>query len=260
MLSRIPTKSVVFGVIALLFVGCGTREYTYTSSYSPSSAPVSTQINNSANMHRATMRPYSVMGKTYYPTKVSIGDSFSGVASWYGDDFHGKKTSNGEYYNMYDMSAAHKTLPMNTMVKVTNLRNDRSAIVRINDRGPFVKSRIIDLSYTAAKRLDVVQHGTAPVRLEVVGFNGVIGEFSKEKSVVMDGYFVQIGAFRNKEGALNYVKTHSNVNGRYKAILKEHELDGKPLYRVWLSGFDSEEEARDFKDSGVFSGSFITRE
>ncbi len=105
-------------------------------------------------MHRATMRPYTVGGKRYYPTMVSVGDTFSGIASWYGRDFHGKKTSNGEYYNMYDFTAAHKTLPMNTMLKVTNLRNNRSVIVRVNDRGPFVNNRIIDLSYAAAKRLD----------------------------------------------------------------------------------------------------------
>lgn len=240
-----------------LLVGCGVKEYNYNRSYS---APKQTQINNSANMHRATMRPYSVMGKTYYPTRVSVGDSFSGIASWYGDDFHGKQTSNGEYYNMYDMTAAHKTLPMNTMLKVTNLRNNRSAIVRVNDRGPFVKTRIIDLSYAAANRLGVVAKGTAPVRLEVVGFEGVIGKGLKEKTVVMDNYFVQIGAFRNKAGAQRFSKLHQNVQGRYSAIVKEHDLGGFPLYRVWLSGFKSEAEAKDFKQNGAFQGAFIVRE
>lgn len=252
--------SIVFIGIAF-FVGCGGKSYQYNPSYTPSyKSSQTSQINNSDNMHRATMRPYTVMGKTYYPTKVSVGDSFSGVASWYGDDFHGKQTSNGEYYNMYDMTAAHKTLPMNTMLKVTNLRNNQAAIVRVNDRGPFVKTRIIDLSYAAAQRLGVVAKGTAPVRLEVVGFGGVIGKGSKERTVVMDNYFVQIGAFRNKAGAQRFSATHSNVNGRYKAIIKEQEFDGLPLYRVWLSGFGSEDEARDFKDNGVFKGAFIVRE
>ncbi|MBE0491898.1 MAG: septal ring lytic transglycosylase RlpA family protein [Sulfurospirillum sp.] len=211
-------------------------------------------------MHRATMKPYSVLGKTYYPTQVSMGDSFSGVASWYGKDFHAKKTSNGEVYNMYDMTAAHKTLPMNTMLKVTNLSNERSAIVRVNDRGPFVKSRIIDLSYAAASRLDMQTKGTAPIRIEVIGFNGVIGDMQHKQSVMMDNYFVQIGAFRNKNGAQRYTSDNASVQGRYKATLRESMLDNTPIYRVWLSGFGSESEARDFIDQGQFGGSFITRE
>jgi rare lipoprotein A len=253
------TKFFTLVFFIFLISGCSTKEYVYKSVGSSYETPTS-EIKNSANMHRATMRPYTVLGKTYYPTTVSMGDYFSGVASWYGKDFHSKKTSNGEYYNMYDMTAAHKTLPMNTMLRVTNLRNDKSEIVRINDRGPFVKSRIIDLSYAVANKLDVVAKGTAPVRLEVIGFNGKIGDMNHKESVVMGDYLVQIGAFRNKSGAQNYTNRNSNVDGRYRAILKEHEKDGLPLYRVWLSGFDSEVEARDFIESGRFGGAFIVRE
>ena len=99
---------------------------------------IAMKINNSPEMHRATMKPYSVFGVKYYPEIAKIGDKFDGIASWYGPDFHSKKTSNGEIYNMYDMTAAHKTLPMNTVVRVDNLENGKSTIVRINDRGPFV--------------------------------------------------------------------------------------------------------------------------
>ena len=84
-------------------------------------------------MHKATMRPYNVGGRVYYPTVVRVGSSYRGIAGWYGNNFHGNSTSNGEYYNMYSYTAAHKTLPMNTMVKVTNLKNNRSVIVRINE-------------------------------------------------------------------------------------------------------------------------------
>ncbi len=204
------------------------------------------------------MRPYRVGGKTYYPTTVSIGDTFSGIASWYGRDFHGKRTSNGEYYNMYDMTAANKTLPMNTMVKVTNLNNSRSAVVRINDRGPFVRTRIIDLSYAAASRLGVVAHGTAPVRLEVIGFNGVVNRNkNKIQSVSVSDYMVQIGAFRNKSGAYRYANRYSNVLSRYKSIVKKYMLDNYPIYRVYLKGFKSENEARDFISKGMFDGAFI---
>ena len=260
---QLHIKSLFLFFIAVLLVGCGTKEYSYNSVYAPreyKTPSSNTQINNSANMHRATMRPYTVLGKTYYPTKVSIGDSFSGIASWYGPNFHNKKTSNGEYYNMYDMTAAHKTLPMNTMLKVSNLSNGKEIVVRVNDRGPFVKSRIIDLSNEAAHRIDMVKKGTAPVRIEVIGFNGVIGVIDNQNSVVMGDYLVQIGAFRNRAGAQRFTNANANVNGRYKAILKEHEFGGLPLYRVWLSGFQSENEARDFKDSGAFPGSFLVRE
>jgi rare lipoprotein A len=206
------------------------------------------------------MRPYTVLGKTYYPTKVSIGDSFSGIASWYGPNFHNKLTSNGEYYNMYAMTAAHKTLPMNTMLKVTNLENGKVAIVRINDRGPFVKNRIIDLSNEAAHKIDMVKKGTAPVRIEVIGFDGVIGQYSKTKSIVMDNYFVQIGAFRNKDGARRYASKYKLVDDRYTSGIKEGVKDGVTLYRVYLKGFKSENEARDFIALGKFAGAYILRE
>ncbi len=204
------------------------------------------------------MKPYRVSGKTYYPTTVSIGDTFSGVASWYGRDFHGKKTSNGEFYNMYGMTAANKILPMNTMVKVTNLQNSRSAIVRVNDRGPFVKTRIIDLSYAAASRLGVVSKGTAPVRLEIIGFGGVVSTSkTRVKSVSMTNFLVQIGAFRKKSGAQRFAAQNTNILSRYKSLIKEYSYEGYPIYRVYLSGFESENEARDFISKGLFDGSFI---
>jgi len=209
-------------------------------------------------MQKATMRPYQVGGKTYYPTKVSVGDTYSGIGSWYGKDFHGRNTSNGEYYNMYAMTAAHKTLPMNTMVKVTNLSNNKSVVVRINDRGPFVKTRIIDLSYEAALRLGYATRGTAPVRLQVVGFSGVINTSKTQvHSVNLNSFYVQIGAFRNQSGAQRYAKEYSHILGAYRAIIRTYSYLGLPLYRVYLSGFKSEKEARDFIAKGMFAGSFI---
>jgi rare lipoprotein A len=111
----------------------------------------------------------------------------SGIASWYGQEFHGRPTSNGEIYNMHDLTAAHRTLPFGTVVEITNLQNGRSVMVRINDRGPFVGNRIIDLSYAAARMLDMVGPGTIPVRLEVV----------KEVSPAPAGqrFALQVGAF-----------------------------------------------------------------
>lgn len=248
-------------IVLFLFFGCSSRQYVNSSrNYTSNSTKSTNEIKNSANMHRATMRPYTVLGKTYYPTKVSVGDSFSGIASWYGPNFHNKKTSNGEYYNMYDMTAAHKTLPMNTMLRVTNLENNKKIIVRINDRGPFVKSRIIDLSNEAAHRIDMVKKGTAPVRIEVIGFNGVIGAQSKTQSVVLGNYRVQIGAFQKSDGAYRYAKKYSLVDGRYSSIVIKGEKNGLELNRVYLKGFKSESEARDFIAKGIFSGSFIVSE
>ncbi|MEJ2499513.1 MAG: septal ring lytic transglycosylase RlpA family protein [Sulfurovaceae bacterium] len=169
---------------------------------------------------KATMRTYKVLGKRYYPTYVSVGEKMKGVASWYGPNFHGKKTSNGEQYDMHANTAAHKTWPMDTMVKVKNLQNGASTIVRINDRGPFVSGRIIRL-----------------------------GNFG-----------VQVGAFKRKAGAYIFQEKYSKLSSRYQVIVKAFDdYDGKPIYRVWVMGFGSENEARDFIDDYDINGAFLVR-
>ncbi|RDV26128.1 septal ring lytic transglycosylase RlpA family protein [Alteromonas aestuariivivens] len=116
-------------------------------------------------------RPYEVLGKRYEPMQSGKGFEQTGFASWYGQKFHGHLTSNGETYNMFAMTAAHKTLPLPSYVRVTNLENGTQAIVRVNDRGPFHSDRIIDLSYAAAKKLGYQAKGTAKVKLEVIYFD-----------------------------------------------------------------------------------------
>jgi rare lipoprotein A len=113
----------------------------------------------------ATQRPYVIKGETYHPIPSAEGYEETGFASWYGDPFHGRKTANGETYDMYGVTAAHKTLPMNTMLLVKNMVNGKTTTVRVNDRGPFVDGRIIDLSYTTAQELGVVHHGTEKVQI-----------------------------------------------------------------------------------------------
>jgi rare lipoprotein A len=113
-------------------------------------------------------RPYTVAGRLYVPEE-DRGYSAEGLASWYGDDFHGRLTANGEVFDMTSISAAHPTLPMPSYARVTNLRNGKSLIVRVNDRGPFHASRVIDVSYRAANLLEFEKHGTARVRVEYVG-------------------------------------------------------------------------------------------
>lgn len=236
-------------------------------------------MRESPAIQEATMRPYQVAGKWYYPEKVSLGDKFDGYASWYGADFQAKKTSNGETYNMHAHTAAHKTFPMNTVVKVLNVENGKSTIVRINDRGPFVEGRIIDLSNAAAEDIDMVKVGTAKVRLEIIGFGGVINKDNKQeaqnvqsddvlsnefkvdntpKSVSGGAFAIQVGAFRHKEGAQVTQERFSHIPP-YQSVIQEFELDNAPIYRVFLRGFQSEQEARDFlkKNTQIQGGFFI---
>lgn len=119
---------------------------------------------------------YEVFGKRYTVMSSGTGYSERGVASWYGQKFHGRLTSNRETYDMYGMTAAHKTLPLPTYVRVRNLRNNRSIVVRVNDRGPFVNNRIIDLSYTAALKLDMIQDGTSLVEVTAITFDPPSGD------------------------------------------------------------------------------------
>ncbi|WWW10992.1 septal ring lytic transglycosylase RlpA family protein [Arcobacter cryaerophilus gv. pseudocryaerophilus] len=172
--NRIYSVAFLIFCSSFLFTGCSTKQTYDYSSYRKDTGDKS--INNSEAMHRATMRPYNVFGIRYYPFVANVGDQFDGIASWYGPDFHAKKTSNGEIYNMYAMTVAHKTLPMNTVVRVDNLDNGRSTIVRINDRGPFVAGRIIDLSNKATHEIDMVRKGTARVKVTVLGYNGLIDD------------------------------------------------------------------------------------
>ena len=151
---------------------------------------------------------YEVAGTRYVILSSAAGFVERGVASWYGPDFHGKSTSSGETYDMYAMTAAHKTLPIPCYARITNLANGRSVIVRINDRGPFVANRIVDLSYTAAARLDVIRNGTAFVELEVLTPGDSTGlpltvqaaELPAPASVTAVIY-VQVGAFADADNA-----------------------------------------------------------
>lgn len=153
-------------------------------------------------------KPYTIRGKTYYPLKSAHGFVEEGVASWYGPGFHGKTTASGERYNQYAMTAAHKILPLGTRVRVTNLANRRSLILRINDRGPFVDDRVIDLSKGAAQRLDVIGKGTARVRIQ--SLSGGIPEVRADGDV-MGSYYVQVGAFGVKANAQRLIQQLSEA-------------------------------------------------
>jgi len=210
---------------------------------------------------KASQRPYTVMGKRYEPLKSHVGFTQEGVASWYGKDFHGKKTSNGEVYDMHAMTAAHKTLPLGVFVKVRNTENGQETVVRVNDRGPFVKNRIIDLSYSAAKKLGVDLKGTAPVRVEALGYkaDGSSGEAYKEPETYDSGnYSVQIGAFKDQQNATRLSGEMRKLHG-YSEV-RSAMVNGELFYRVQAGKYNSlqtaEEAEGNFARHG-YPGSFV---
>ncbi len=190
-------------------------------------------------------KPYQVFGKWYQPLPDSKGFRQRGLASWYGKDFHGKKTSNGEIYDMYAMTAAHKTLPLGTYVRVHHSANNRSVQVRINDRGPFVRGRIIDLSYTAAKDLGIVGPGTAKVEIIALGTPSTTDGGTQPTYVQQDYYSgnftFQVGAFLNRENA---ERLKDKLDEQYKnAHITVFDRGDQIFYRVRVGKFTTLEDA-----------------
>jgi rare lipoprotein A len=183
-------------------------------------------------------RPYKVFGRWYQPIPDSAGFRQQGLASWYGPDFHGKRASSGETYDMHALTAAHRTLPLGTLVRVRNLQTQRAVEVRINDRGPFVRERerIIDLSYAAARELGVVGPGTAPV--EVVAIGTVPGSGS---DLYSGNFTFQVGAFANRDNA---ERLRAELNPRFgNAHVVEFDRGDRVFYRVRVGRCSSLDDA-----------------
>ncbi|ALQ08738.1 septal ring lytic transglycosylase RlpA family protein [Pseudoalteromonas fuliginea] len=166
----------VFFILTLSACSSPSNRYHMRHDSAPLRAPTALEMQDAiitdVTKSASASRPYTVLGKSYSPMLDESGYSEEGIASWYGRKFHGYHTSNGETYDMFAMTAAHKTLPLPSFVKVTNTANGKSVIVRVNDRGPFHDDRIIDLSYAAAYKLGYYTHGTARVKLEAVTLAG----------------------------------------------------------------------------------------
>ncbi|MGD8567830.1 MAG: septal ring lytic transglycosylase RlpA family protein [Gammaproteobacteria bacterium] len=191
---------------------------------------------------RGNPESYAVNGRRYFVDHDTTGFKQRGVASWYGTKFHGRLTSSGDVYDMYKMTAAHKTLPLPSFVKVTNLRNQKQVIVKVNDRGPFVDNRIIDLSYAAAKKLGITRHGTANVEIEIVkpatGANGTTtsntistNEPDGNAGAPANHYYVQLGAFAERQRAeklLDQLSSHAISPAAISRKLKQ----GNTLFLV----------------------------
>jgi len=159
----------------------------------------------------------------------------SGVASWYGSKFHGKATANGEMYNMNDHTAAHRTLPFNTVVMVENMDNGKSVIVRINDRGPYVGNRVIDLSRRAARDIDMEDSGTANVQIYLLeeGDRPVSGSVTNQET-----FTIQLASYNRESQAKNFA---SGING---SRVERTNASGRTVYRVYYGKFDTASEAR----------------
>lgn len=188
-------------------------------------------------------KPYQINGIWYYPLPSAEGYVEKGYASWYGPECNGKPTASGEIYDMYAMTAAHKTLPLGTHVKVTNLRTGRSIIVRVNDRGPFVSGRIIDLSCKGAQELGSYQAGVVPVKVEAVRVTTeqVVGQNTQWKLEPVQsfryGHFaIQIGSFKEPENA-NRLRAKMSREFRSIQVCPPFALGGQYFYRVQVGSY-----------------------
>jgi rare lipoprotein A len=212
----------------ILTIGCSAQK---SSRYEEEHTPSKSGSSNSK-------MPYRVKDTTYYPIANSSGFEQTGLASWYGPKFHGKLTSNQEVYNMHDMTAAHKTLPFHTKVRVMNLENGKEVEVRINDRGPFVENRIIDLSFKAAKMLGIVEKGTAKVR--IIALNNVKAGNSGSVNGNSDqskAFTVQIASFQEIENAKILVKKTNN--SRIKSVTRNNTT----YYQVIVGSYPTFDQA-----------------
>ena len=188
---------------------------------------------------------YKILGKRYKILADSNNFKERGVASWYGAKFHGRKTSNGEIYNMYAMTAAHKTLPIPSYVRVTNIKNQRSIIVRINDRGPFHGNRIIDLSYTAAAKLDILKSGVGQVEIVGIepGLTETIVETIPQRSQKKKSFpaHLQIGAFTKWENA-KYLEKKLISGQVTKSTIQIVYNKAEDLYKVQVGPLHSNDQ------------------
>lgn len=222
-------------------------------------------------LHRYANRPYTALGKTYTPRTSAGNFRQRGMASWYGKKFHGQRTSSGEVYDMYAMSAAHPTLPLPSYARVTNLANGKSVIVRVNDRGPFLHERVIDLSYSAAYKLGYIGSGSAEVEVESIApsanFNTInpntVQSRPLETSAVVatplpvgsisarangdTGVYLQLGAFESRDNAETFLEKMRNELSDTGKQLKLSRNGG--LVRVHIGPYRSESEARNSAES-----------
>ena len=187
---------------------------------------------------------YEVRGKTYTTLDSAAGYKAEGLASWYGTKFHGRRTSSGEPFDMFKLTAAHRSLPVPTYVRVTNLENGRTTLVRVNDRGPFHADRILDLSYAAAVKLGFAEKGTARIRVEAVETGDAppaVGPYQQVGDALPTELYLQAGAFQNLTAARNMQRSLRSLTGERTVVIRRPE---DLLYRVRIGPLADEGSAQ----------------
>ena len=198
-------------------------------------------------LHKYSTKPYIALGKKYYPLETAKNYKKRGVASWYGKMFHGKKTASGETYDMYSMTAAHTTLPLPSYVKVTNVENGRSVIVRVNDRGPFKHEREIDLSYAAAYKLRLIEKGSGLVEVETIDPTQYTPPQETAKALptppttTTPQHYVQAGAFGDENNA---IALQNRIQGMdIEEVSRINRMYNDGLYRLTVGPYQTKEQA-----------------
>lgn len=193
---------------------------------------------------------YKVNGKRYYVLKSSKGYQQRGIASWYGYKFHNNRTSSGDPYDMFKMTAAHPTLPIPSYVRVTNLENGKQIVVRVNDRGPFHKNRIIDLSYVAAKKLDIIKTGTGVVEVQALDPRHYAATPSRNNHIASNAHpsvFLQIGAFSDQGNAKSLIRRVAYLTSAPVRIVRS-DLNAAPIFKVRIGPLQNVDEVDTIKD------------
>ena len=239
---------ILSGMVLISFIGCSKGAIKSSDTRAPIPSAPATKKVDKKNLREdrpdkiasSKDRPYAVDGRWYFPLNSIQGYREQGVASWYGPDFHGKKTSSGETYDMFGPTAAHRILPLNTQVRVRNPANSKEITVRINDRGPFVKERIIDLSYDSAKALGLVGPGTALVELEAIGVLMEEEENGRKTTRLIHEIDYQKGPFVVQVGAFKEIENANRLKDRLLADYQEVEvleafIRGERFYRVRIN-------------------------
>lgn len=263
--------------LALVIAGCSSSGTFYSSGGSSEGAPSGRYPRNDElpkgdqGVARKVGKPYKIAGRWYYPKEEPAYDQV-GLASWYGKDFHGKKTANGEYFNMNALTAAHKTLPLPTFVKVTNLSNGRSIVLRVNDRGPFVNDRLIDVSRRGAQLLGFQKQGVTRVRIQAVDENGKLPRGSRKAPPVQTAsndqgrktdkaetmaHFIQVGAYSQRGNA--EVQAKKLGRSGHRARVEPANSNGRTYWRVRIGPFIKRLIAEDRLDRIVSDGFYEAR-
>ncbi|MFP4314730.1 MAG: septal ring lytic transglycosylase RlpA family protein [Desulfovibrionales bacterium] len=235
LLRALPAPCVLILILLPLLLMVSGCAKTISSNSYPQRTKESRPPQPSNQELKGTYKPYSVFGQTYRPLLSSDNFVEEGVASWYGTKFHGRPTACGERYDMHAMTAAHRVLPMQTRVRVTNLENGRVVDLRINDRGPFAKNRIIDLSYAAAQKLGIVDKGTARVRVQ---------SLSHVPEDIPGRFYIQTGSFLEQDNALRLRRELLSSYPGSRVV--EVKINGKRFWRVQaglFQGYKSAERA-----------------